>query len=385
MTSRLPPALALAALALVFPPAARSALPTPLDPTIFDFPGSNPGPFSAASTGVALADHWLGDDPAGNPAARTRSAIAISPVLLRVSRQDLAAENNHFDQQAAFLDAAGAELSQGAGSWGIAAYLYEPVLRREDNAFERGELDGPVPPAEVRTDVTAREWRGGLAFSWGRGVMRIGAAGEWTRRDDAYHTFEQSGAPDAGDRRVTFSGDGFGGQAGVRLDLSGPGGRDIAIGASARYVPSLSLEGTQTLRLGTGDSTGTVSAERDAGWEGGFSARMAMTPSFRVLAGAGGRTAVEWSGFDVRSGREFAWSVAMDYHDPLEPWTVRFGIGRERQWNVPEYRAGRVAIGFGWRFSDAVLDLGVARRSLTRADRPRSFDDRLTGTLTVPF
>ena len=38
---------------------------------------------------------------------------------------------------------------------------------------------------------------------------------EWTRRDDAYETIEQSGSPDAGTRRLELSGDGIGFQIGA--------------------------------------------------------------------------------------------------------------------------------------------------------------------------
>jgi hypothetical protein len=371
-------AAALAARALADPPA-------PITPALYEFPGSVAGPFSAVSAGVGLADRWLGDEPADNPAVRPRRAFSLCPAIVRVSRQDLAAGNRHFSQTAAFFDGAGGWMAYGAGRLGLDLYLYQPVLRHEDNAFERGTIGGAEPPAVVRSNATVREIRGGVALSYGFGPGRVGAAGEWTRRDDAYHVVERSAAPDAGERRVSFSGDGFGFEAGTRLDFGGEGAGAFSLGASARYVPALTLDGEVLLNLGSGTGLGVVSVERESGWEGGISARYAVTPSLRVLGGIGGHTAQDWRGFGVTSGAGGMWTLAMDYHDVEVPWTFRLGLGREHQEQVPMSAAGVLGLGVGWRFEETTIDVGLLRRSLQRAGSPNSFDDRLVGSLSLDF
>src|SRR5262245_36357587 len=89
---------------------AGAAPPSPLDTPQFSFPGVFDQPSSGLSAGVALADRWLGDDPSSNPAAPRASRFTASPALLRVSRQDLRADNSDYDETPAFFDAAGATL-----------------------------------------------------------------------------------------------------------------------------------------------------------------------------------------------------------------------------------------------------------------------------------
>jgi hypothetical protein len=153
------------------PAVARPQLPEPLDPAVFDFPGSVPAPSGAATAGVALADRWIGDEPAGNPAVPPRNAVALSPALVRVSRQDLAADNRHFEQQAAFFDVAGASISVGLRRVGVHLYVEQPVLRLESQRFQRGQVAGVGAPALFRSDVEAREIRGGVA-----GALALGPA-----------------------------------------------------------------------------------------------------------------------------------------------------------------------------------------------------------------
>ena len=363
---------------------ARAQPPAPLNPELFSFAGSVTGPGSATSAGLALADRWLGDEPFGNPAIGSLHGLSLSPAILRVSRQDLRADNRRFDEQAAFFDAVGGWLV--LPGLPVTLYGYQPVVRLEDNAFERGEFGAPTPPAVIQSRATTRELRAGVAISGGVGPVRLGAAGEWTRREDEYFVREQSGSPEQGERRVEFSGDGFGFQAGARVELGPSGAGALALGAGARYVPAITLEGEQHLTSLIQDSTGTVSGERESGWEGGLSARYALTESFRLVAGLGGRTAQEWRGFGVTSGAGGMWSLAGVYHDSRDPWTLRFGFGEEHQSGVPEPRAGIVGLGFGWELGESRLDVGVVRRSFARAsDRPTSFDDRVVGSITLEF
>lgn len=377
-----------AACALLLVPIAAApavaAPPEPIDPTLFPFPGAVIGPGTAASAGMALADRWLGDEPLSNPAVRLGREVVLSPALLHMSRQDLRSDNRNFDETPVFLDAASGWIAMPVGG-GLTAfgYAWQEVARLEDNAFQRG-INQPQP-ATMSTTSSARELRAGGGASFTRGALTVGAAGEWTVRSDSYETNEQSGSPLSGFRSVDFEGSGVGGQAGVRWDHRATEPWGFTVGAGVRWVPALTLEGEQRFELIAFDSTGTVSAEREANMEAGLSARVTVTPAFRVLAAFGGRTAREWTGFDVTEGMGAEWRLGLDFHDARDPWTLRFGVGQEQQEGVPEPRAGVIAIGMGWTMESTVLDFGVIRRALSRADQPTSFDDRLLATVSVRF
>jgi hypothetical protein len=379
-------ALALAVAAALGPSSSLAQTPpSPIDPTLFSFPGSVAGTGAASTTALALADRWLGEDPFDNPAFVPRKSLTLSPVLLHTSRQDLRADNRHFDETTAFFDMAGGWADLGAKGVALALYAYQPLLRREANAFERGSVALPVAPAVVESDASMRELRAGLAASTTLGPARVGIAGEWTRRDDAYHYREQSGSPGAGDRTVDFAGNGFGGQVGARLDRTPAERFGFSIGVQARYVPEIQVDGSQKLDILTGLEENTVTATREAGWEGGLSARLALSTSFRVLAAWGGRTAQDWDGFGVTSGEATSWSLGGDFHDTRDPWTLRFGFGQERQADVPESRDGMFGLGLGWRFDQTMAEIGVLRRAVERPDQPTSFDDRVVATLVFRF
>ena len=361
------------------------AEPAPLNPVLFAFPGAGIAPSSARSAGLALADRWLGDQPFDNPAASPGRQALVSPVLQRVSRQDLRAANRHFDEQTGFFDAGGAWASVPVGRLSLGLYAFQPVRRLEDNAFERGERGAPVEPAVIQTRATSREVRTGLAASLGLGWIRVGAAGEWLHRQERYASVEKSGSPDAGNRSVEFSGDGAAFQAGARLDWRAGQPGALAVGAALRYLPSLALDGDQSATLVSGDTLIHVSARREAGWEGGISARCAASPAFLVIASVGARTPQQWRGLDVTSGDGASWSLGGEYHDVRDPWAVRFGVGGERQSGVPESSAGLVGLGFAWKLEGTSLDLGVMRRSIERASSPTSFEDHLVGSVGFAF
>jgi hypothetical protein len=352
--------------------------PSPLDVArLYAFPGALPGPASAVSAGRGLSDRWLGEEPFDNPAAAPARGVTVAPVLLRVKRQDLPADYRNYDESAGFLDVAGGCLSLPVRGIGVALYAYEPVLRREDAAFT--SKPDEVPAGTFTTASSARELRAGLALSHAWRAARFGAALEWTRRDDSYDFKETSGNPFAGERHVDFSGDGFGFQAGARGEVV----PHVTLGGALRYVPALDLSGEQDFQaLGI---AGPVSATREAGWEGGLSARVAVTEAFRVLASLGGRTAQAWDGFDVTSGRAVSWGVGLDYDEAEVPWTLRFGLGQEQQAGVPEPRAGVIGLGLGWKLDELRLDAGVLRRSIERAGKATSYDDRVVASATVGF
>ncbi len=384
MPAAVPTLLALL-LAAATSPAALAAPPSPLNPELWSFPGSGHAPGSAMSAGLALSDRWLGSQPFDNPAALPVRGLVASGVLQRMSRQDLRADNRQYDEQGAFIDFGGGWLALPAGGFGLVAYASQPVLRLEDNAFTRGELGGPVQPAVVVSHSSSRELRAGLAISQSWGELRVGAAGEFTRRNDVYEVKEESGSPDAGLRHVDFSGTGFGGQAGLRFGEDRAEQGVFCFGAGARFVPAITVEGEQSFALLSGDSLAAVSAERESGIEAGASASYRITQGFRLLAGAGGRGAREWTGFDVRSGAGYQWSVGGEFHDDRDPWTVRFGIGQEHEDDVPEPDAGIFGLGIGWSFDRSRIDFGVLHRTLKREGSPNSFDDRVVATVTAAF
>ncbi len=378
------PVLALLGFAWLMGTPAHAQVPAPIDPALFGFPGSFEQPASAASAGVAFADHWLGDEPFSNPAAPHAQLVMVSPTLMRVNRQDLRAGNRNYDEKAAFFDAAGATLGLPATPFWL--YVYQPVLRFENFAFNRGTGQDPsVPPAVIKGQADMRETRAGLAGALKLRGVRLGAALEWSRRQDRYETLEQSGDPNQGTRLVDFDGDAVGGTAGFRYDSADSGAGRWSVGGALRYVPELKLEGAQQLDLLTGFSDTMVAATREAGWEGGLSARYAFTPAFRVMVSMGGRSEQSWEGFGIKSGTGVLWGLGLDLHDARDPWTLRFGLGQEQQDGVPETRASAVGLGLGYDMDGILFDIGLLHRSLDRSGRPKSYDDRVVGSVRVGF
>jgi hypothetical protein len=356
--------------------------PSPITSQRFSFPGSVSAAGSASSAALALADRWLGEEPFDNPALVAGTAIQISPVLQHSSRQDLSAANRQFDDQGMTVDFAGAWGSLPLGTLHLAAYLAQPVLRIESNAYVLGTALDPGPPATVKSNVTSRELRGGVALSMPLGIARIGLAGEWSHRDDLYEASVEDGSPSSGVNRTEFSGSGVGGAAGAHVDAHLLG-RGLALGAALRYMPELSLTGTQSSDLVSGSSRTPIEATRASAWEGGVSARLDLDPAFHVLAAGGGRGAAEWKGFDVTSGPGSGWAVAAEYHDARDPWTVRVGLGAEQQKDVPESRAALYGVGFGWKFGEVRAEAGLTHRVIDRAGAPNSYDERFVGTLRL--
>jgi hypothetical protein len=366
---------------------AAAATPGPLlRAGLYAFPGSVVGAGSAASAGLGLADRWLGDEPFANPAVTPARSLSVTPQLLRVSRQDLRAEFHQFDETSVTMDVAGGSLRLPLGRFGVALYAIQPLVRMEQNAYTRGVVGAFPPPAVIAGQTDSRELRAGLALSSGLGRARLGVAGEWVRRADSYDYEEQNGVPDPGTHHAEFSGSGFGFQAGARLELGGEGAGALTTGLSLRFVPAITFDGTQRIVLesaGASDTTFTV--ERDAGWEGGLSARYAVSEAFRVLGSLGGRSGHTWDFFDMKSGPGFEWRVGGEFHDARDPWTLRFGLGQELQTNVPEPRSGVLGIGLGWVLDSITMDVGAIRRTLPRTNEPMSYDDRLLATVTVAF
>lgn len=353
-----------------------TAQPT-VDPAWPSFPGALRHPSSAVSAALALDDRWLGDAPFDNPALLPQRQIVVSPAMVRVSRQDLRANNRNMDETPAFLDLAGAWAALAIGPVATFAYLDQPVLRLEASAFTVGRNSPDPfspPPANVTLDFATRELRAGAGASFGAGPWRIGIAGEWTSRSDRDQVTVESGAPTGNGTALSdLTGSGFGGQVGARVSLPLLRPDGLTIGVGARTIPSLTIEGD------------TLEITREAGWEAGLSARARVSESIALLAAAGGAGATDWTGLDVTTGATRQWGLAFEYHDPQEPWTARFGFGQERQDDVPEPRAGRIGLGFGWNFGGSTLDVGAMRRNLEREGKPDSYDDRVIASLSVKF
>jgi hypothetical protein len=373
------------AAALVLAAAAHAAPPAPLSIPAFAFP--LPGDYVAAanarSAGLALSDRWLGTTAFENPAAAVPQGIELSPLFQRVSRQDLSSENRDFDQTTGFLDGAGGALSLPTGSWGFVLYAWQPVLRLEEQGYSAGPL---VAPAAVQQQDNQRELRAGAAISRGFGALRFGVSGEWVHRDDSYETHEQSGDPSAGDRVLTFSGDGVGVTAGMtyQKEPDQPWGRWI--GAAVRFGSELPVTGTLDQRLTVGDTTFDFDATRASEWSGGVSARVLVAPATRVVAGISARSGAKWDGFGFETTGGASWSLGLDWKDDELPWGARFGVGQEANPGALEKRAGLVAVGFTYVMgSDLVFDLGLLHRNLTRGDFPHSSDDRVVGSVRVAF
>lgn len=384
--ARIPAFAVVAALACAAP--AIAAPPPPLDTDLFSFPGSTLVPPSGISAATALADRWLGDEPHDNPAVAPGFRVIASPLIQRLNRQDLASRNRNFTEAGPAIDGAGLSIvSPPVGVLTFSVHVSQPVLRFEETAYTSGlATPGSVnaPPATVRTFASARETRAGGGVSARVGPLRIGAAAEWTRREDLYRRTLQEGGPNDGTTEVSFSGDGIGGQLGVRFGQEDTTSRAWAVGAAVRFVPAMTLEGTATADLVSGSSSDPTTVEHAGTLAGGVSARVALGPTFAAIAGFGARGAQRWEEYDVEAGSAWEWRLGGVFHDPRDPWTLRFGFGMERQSSVPEPRATVMAAGLGWHFADATVDLGVMRRTLSRDDRANSFDDRAVISISVP-
>jgi hypothetical protein len=298
-----------------------------------------------------------------------------------VSRQDLRAANRNYQETSVWFDGAGASITLGSRRLGAALYGYQPVVRLEDNAFERGPL---ISTGTVTSNSSAREFRGGAALSLGSERWRVGFAGEWTERADHYERDEQTGGPSSGTYTVDFTGGAVGGQAGFRLTF-GPDSGTVILGGAVRYIPELSLSGDETIAIGTGTTTTPIEATRTAAWEGGVSLRVAITEAFAALAAGGGSTEQEYRGWGVTRGPGAEWKLGMEYHDRRDPWTVRIGFGQEQQSGVSEPRAFAFGIGIGFLLDTTRLEAGIVHRSFRRADLPASADDRIVLSLVQPF
>ena len=339
---------------------ARAAAPPPLDPVRFAFPGSLPAPFSAASAGLAQADRWLGDEPAGNPAAAPARGVLLAPQGLRVSRQDLSADNREFSEQFGYLDFAGGRLTVPVRGLSVSLYAWQPVLRLENSRFFTGRARSVGASAAVVNDGSTREFRSGLALSLGRGATRAGAAIEWSQRSDRYQVRESSGSPDAGLRDLSFDGSVLGGAAGLRWERSPAQRGGLVLGAALHWQGALDAKGTLTNTLLSGDTTIAVPAARAPTWEAGTSARVTLSPDAGVYASVGARAPEKWTSFGLESGTGSSWAVGIDFHDVETPWSARFGLGQDAQPGTPEPRAASVGLGLGWLSGETTFELGMA-------------------------
>ena len=377
----LPHLLALAALALSA--RAHAAPPPPLSNPNFGFPlpGDYAAPSSAASAGLALADRWLGESPFENPAARPPQGVSASPVFQRVNRQDLGAANRSLQQTSGYFDFAGASLAGRIRGWGLTGYVWQPVLRLEEQGYSAGPI---ATPAFIQQQASQREVRGGLAISSPIGPARLGVAGEWVHRDDDYQTHEQSGSPTAGDRDLKFSGDGWGGSAGIAwaVDPDRPWGSWF--GAAVHYTSELNLTGTLESTADT-SFTPDVAVTRASEWSGGFSARVSVAPATRVVGGVSLRQGADWKEFGFGTGTGAAWAVGLDWKDSELPWGARFGVGQESNRNGVENKAGLLSAGATWVSGSLTIDIGLLHRNLAREGAPHSADDRAVVTVNVGF
>ena len=348
--------------------------PSPLDlARFYAFPGAVAGPPSAVAAGLGLAGRWSGEEPFDNPAAAPARGLVVAPVAQRVKRQDLAADFRNYEETGGYFDLAGGWLSLPVAGFGVTLYGSQPVLRFEEQSFT---TKPDQVPAAFASGATSREARAGLALSRAWGGARLGLGVEWTYRDDSYELIASSGTL-TGTRSVAFTGDAVGFQAGARVPVA----PRVTLGAALRYLPELEVTGSQVLDGEERD----VTATREAGFEGGISVRVAADEAVRVFASLGGGTARSWEGFDLGGGAAASWGVGLEYEEPEQPLILRCGVGQEQQAGVPEPRSGVYALGLGWRLDTLRLDLGVLRRSLERAEQPRSYDDRAVASLTVGF
>ncbi len=357
----------------------------PFDTGLFAFPGESPSPGSARAAGLGLADRWLGDEPFDNPATSGSNAVSVSPLIQRVNRQDLRAIASGYDETAGFFDFAGAWGRYSAGPWTFAAYLHQPALRHEENAFTIGDVGAPTPPRDLRTATESREVRAGVSVGLTHGMWSLAAAPEWTKREDHLVYTDASEQPGHGTTTLDFDDQQVGGQAGLRLTLPPERLLGLRVGVAVRYVPEFDFEGLLAQDLDTGSSESPVGIRRESAWEAGGTIEAHLAPSFRLMLGGGGRTATAWEGLGEARHRSGQLSLGGEFHAPGDPWAFRFGFGRESDPGAPESSSGVVGLGAGWTDGGLTIDVGVVRRSLERSNAPTSFDDRIVAGATYAF
>lgn len=362
-----------------------SAAPSPYDPARFAFPGAVPSPATAASAALVGADRWVTPVAGGNPAAAPEAqVIVLSPLLQRISRQDLSAANRDFSQTTAFLDAASGQWAVRSRDWSLRLEASQPVLRRETSTFSVGLGDGGPPPAQVQVDAESRELRAGLIVGRTIGDWRLGLAGEWTRRDDRLATTEVSGSPDAGQRTLTFDGASVGGALGAMWSRTPAARWGTEVGATLRHVGAIDAPFESESDLLSGRTTAAGEATRDATWEAGLGMRLTVDErGGHAWASLEARGAERWSGLDLETRAASSWRVGYSYRDARTPWTLRLGFGQDVQPGAPEPRATAVGLGLGWQDGDFGVDLGATHRSVRRGDAPTEGDIRLVASVTI--
>lgn len=378
-------AAALALLSAAVPSRGAAALPDPIDRRdLFAFPSTVTSPGDATSAGLALSDLWLGTSVFANPAAPLRRGVALSPVLLRVNRQDLRAVFHDYNETSAFVDGGGAQLGASYGRWSAAAYAWQPVLRHGESGYD-GAAPGQ-PPQLANLSEQQRETRAGAAVSHGTDALRIGAALEWWQRTEDDFLDDQAG-PAQGTHESKLTAHGVSPRVGVRMMLGAGGRHPVIMGASAASVPASDVDvHTSVLLTDASQSYDTTwTAHRGSHWEAGLSARVAVTPEFGVLGGVGGASSYDWGTLGVTTGAANTWSLGVEYHDHETPWTARAGYGQQSTTGTPEPRAGMFGLGLGWKLEGFDLDLAALRHSLQRPGKPTSTDDHLTATITAWF
>ena len=308
----------------------------------------------------------------------------VAPVFLRVKRQDLPADYRNYDESGGLprcRRAAGSRCP--CAGIGVAALRVRAraapggrrVHEREPDVVPRRHLHEPRAARARRAPASRSRapWRGGAlrrGASSGRGATtpttstRSRAArsrGSATRTSRATASASRPGRARAGRPRAS------------------------TLGGALRYVPALELSGEQELPVARG-SRGPSRPRAQAGWEGGLSARLAVTEAFRVLASLGGRTAQAWDGFGVTAGpRGELERRARLRRRSSSPGRSASAWARSSRTACPS-RARACSPGTGLEARRAAAGRGrcCAARSRARA-RPTSYDDRVVASATVGF
>ncbi len=370
----------------LFAAPAHASTPPPLTPAgRFTFPAAATSAGDAVSAGLARSDRWIGITPFDNPALASGRSVVLSPLAMHGNRQDLSAANREFEQTFALLDFAGASLTVPIRAVSVSVYAWQPVIRREEVAFNLGNGVLVGPPARLALLGEARETVAGLALSLGHGEWRWGVAGEWRRRADHYASTETSGSPESGTRDLRFDGTGIGGGVGFTWKHRPEAKWGWRVGGALHVSPALDVTGESVNTLLTGDTTIVVAATREGLWDGGLSARLTLSPETSLFAAAGTRAPEEWTGLDLKTGRASEYRAGIEYRDIETPYAVRAGLGLERLPESPERRAGVIGLGLSLYSGGTVFDLGLTHRTLSHPDGPNSYDTRLLGSVRVGF
>ena len=338
-----------------------------------------------ASAGVGAGRPLAGRRPVRQSRVRSRRRRVdrCARSLLRMSRQDLRADNRNFDEQGAFFD-----LGRGVGLRFrpavaiVALRVPAGAAARGERLSRAGTIGGPTPPAVMQSQRlaagaarrTARPARGhsGLAR---RRRRESGRAAPTSTSDR-----EVSGSPDAGSAGSSSPGTGSASRSACGRRGRQRQRRALTHWDRARVTCPRSRSRGSADRPRRRRQSGPPSpAERAVGLGGAAYRRVLVTPAFaRASPASEAASPQRWYGFGVRGGPGRTWSVGRGVPRRARSVDAARSASVRTQEDVCRNRArASSASGSAGDFDTRRLEVGVTAPQLERAGQPNSYDDRV--------